>query len=86
MHHRNGTVHPRCLYGTCRKEIARIMQEEIELPQGVRSEVGGEIEYGDEALPQIYGGIIIAMIIVFFFLLFNFKKYGITTICMVALA
>ena len=68
------------------KEIARIMQEEIELPQGVRSEVGGEIEYGDEALPQIYGGIIIAMIIVFFFLLFNFKKYGVTTICMVALA
>ena len=68
------------------KEIARVMQEEIELPQGVRSEVGGEIEYGDEALPQIYGGIIIAMIIVFFFLLFNFKKYGVTTICMVALA
>ena len=68
------------------KEIARIMEEELELPQGVRSEVGGEIEYGDEALPQIYGGIIIAMIIVFFFLLFNFKKYGITTICMVALA
>ena len=68
------------------KEIARIMLQEIQLPQGVRSEVGGEIEYGDEALPQIFGGIAIAMIIVFFFLLFNFKKYGITTICMVALA
>ena len=68
------------------KEIARIMQKEIEMPQGVRSEVGGEIEYGDEALPQIFGGITIAMIIVFFFLLFNFKKFGITTICMVALA
>jgi multidrug efflux pump subunit AcrB len=68
------------------KEIARIMNEEIKLPQGVRTEVGGEIEYGDEALPQIFGGIAIAMIIVFFFLLFNFKKYGITTICMVALA
>ena len=67
------------------KEIARIMQEEIDLPQGVRSEVGGEIEYGDEALPQIFGGITIAMVIVFFFLLFNFKKYGITTVCMVAL-
>ena len=67
------------------KEIARIMQEEIELPQGVRCEVGGEIEYGDEALPQIFGGITIALIIVFFFLLFNFKKYGITTICMAAL-
>ncbi len=68
------------------KEIARIMQQEIEMPQGVRSEVGGEIEYGDEALPQIFGGIVIALIIVFFFLLFNFKKFGITTVCMVALA
>jgi len=68
------------------QEIARIMQEELVLPQGVRSEVGGEIEYGDEPLPQIFGGIAIAMVIVFFFLLFNFKKYGITTICMAALA
>ena len=68
------------------KEIARIMQEDILLPQGVRTEVGGEIEYGDEAMPQIIGGITIAMIIVFFFLLFNFRKYGVTTVCMVALA
>ena len=67
------------------KEIARIMQEDIQLPQGVRTEVGGEIEYGDEALPQIFGGIAIAEVIVFFFLLFNFKKYGITLVCMAAL-
>ena len=67
------------------KEIARIMQEEIKLPQGIRSEVGGEIEYGDEAMPQIIGGIAIALVIVFFFLLFNFKKYGITLVCMAAL-
>ena len=68
------------------KEIARIMQEDIQLPQGIRCEVGGEIEYGDEAMPQIIGGISIAMVIVFFFLLFNFKKYGITLVCMAALA
>ena len=67
------------------KKLVKVMQEEIALPQGVRSEVGGEIEYGDEALPQIFGGIVIALIIVFFFLLFNFKKYGITTVCMAAL-
>ena len=67
------------------KEIARIMQEETPLPQGVRCEVGGEIEYGDEAMPQIIGGMAIALIIVFFFLLFNFKKYGITFVCMAAL-
>ena len=67
------------------QRIAQIMQEEINIPQGVRTEVGGEIEYGDEALPQIFWGIVIAMIIVFFFLLFNFKKYGITLVCMAAL-
>ena len=67
------------------KEIARCMQKEIQLPQGIRTEVGGEIEYGDEALPQIFGGIAIAEVIVFFFLLFNFKKYGITLVCMAAL-
>ena len=67
------------------QRIAQIMQEEIDIPQGVRCEVGGEIEYGDEALPQIFWGIVIAMIIVFFFLLFNFKKYGITLVCMAAL-
>ena len=68
------------------KVIARIMKKEIPLPQGVRCEVGGELEYADEAMPQIYGGITIAMVIVFFFLLFNFKKYGITMVCMAALA
>ena len=67
------------------KDIARIMQHEIQLPQGVRCEVGGEIEYGNEALPQILGGIIIAIIIIFIFLLFNFKKYGITLVCIAAL-
>ena len=66
--------------------IADIMNHEIELPQGVRAEVGGEIEYNKESLPQIFSGVGISMIIVFFFLLFNFKKYGITLVCMVALA
>ena len=68
------------------RRIAKMMTDEIHLPVGVRCEVGGEIEYGDEALPQIFAGISIAMLIVFFFLLFNFKKYGITTVCMAALA
>ena len=66
-------------------QIADLMKDEIRLPQGVRSEVGGELEYNAEALPMIFGGVAISMVIVFFFLLFNFRKYGITTICMVAL-
>ena len=72
--------------GPVEKDIARIMQHEIQLPQGVRCEVGGEIEYGNEAMPQIFGGILIAIIIIFIFLLFNFKKYGITMVCIAALA
>lgn len=65
--------------------LADIMQDEIDMPEGVRCEVGGELEYGDEAMPQIISGIVIAMVIIFFFLLFNFTKFGITTICMVAI-
>ena len=67
------------------KRVAEIMQHEIAIPEGVRAEVGGEIEYDAEAIPQIVGGVSISMVIVFFFLLFNFKKYGITTVCIAAL-
>ena len=65
--------------------IANILENELDLPDGVRTEVGGEIEYDAEALPQIFGGVAISMVIIFFFLLFNFKKYGITTVCIAAL-
>ncbi len=65
--------------------IADIMENELNLPNGIRTEVGGEIEYDAEALPQIFGGVAISMVIIFFFLLFNFKKYGITTVCIAAL-
>lgn len=68
------------------RRVADIMENETELPVGVRTEVGGEIEYVNDAIPQIFGGVGIAMIIVFFFLLFNFKKFGVTTVCMAALA
>jgi len=65
--------------------IADIMKKEIDIPQGIRAEVGGEIEYDGEALPQIFSGVAIAIVIIFFFLLFNFKKYGITVVCIAAL-
>ncbi|MCR5817533.1 MAG: efflux RND transporter permease subunit [Prevotella sp.] len=65
--------------------VADIMLNEIDLPECVRAEVGGEIEYNKESIPQIVGGVAISMIIVFFFLLFNFKRYGITLVCIAAL-
>ena len=71
--------------GPVESRVADIMENEIEMPQSVRSEVGGEIEYDWEAIPMIFGGIAISIVIVFFFLLFNFKKYGITMVCIAAL-
>ena len=68
------------------QQVADIMHNDVRLPEGVRSQVGGEMEYDGEALPQIFGGVGIAMIIIFFFLLANFKKYGITSVCMISLA
>ncbi len=61
------------------------MLQALPLPQGVRAELGGELEYNDEKMPQIYYGIVIAMVIIFFFILFNFKRFGITFLCMGAL-
>ena len=58
----------------------------MKLPQGVRSEVGGEVELNNEMLPQIAAGIGIALVIIFFFILFNFKHFGITILCMVAIS
>ena len=61
------------------------IMEALPLPEGVRAELGGELEYNDENMPQIYNGIVIAMVIIFFFILFNFKRFGITFLCMAAL-
>lgn len=67
------------------QRVADIMTNELTLPEGVRAEVGGEIEYDAEALPMLFGGVAISMVIIFFFLLFNFKRFGIATICIAAL-
>ena len=64
--------------------VAKMMKD-LPLPQGVRTEVGGEIEYDREAMPMIFGGVAISMVIIFFFLLFNFKRFGIATLCIAAL-
>ena len=91
--HRNGE---RCVSVTAegkRNVLAAPIQTQIQnimkdmtLPQGERSEVGGEVELNNEMLPQIAAGIGIALVIIFFFILFNFKHFGITILCMVAIS
>ena len=91
--HRNGE---RCISVTAegkRNVLAAPLQarigkmiEQMDLPQDVRAEVGGEIEKNDEIVPDIMMGIGLALVIIFFFILFNFKRFGITFICMAAIS
>lgn len=55
------------------------------LPSGVRYEIGGEPEKNLETVPEVAMGLGIALVIIFFFLLFNFRRFGLTGICMVSL-
>lgn len=57
----------------------------IDLPHGVRSEIGGETEKNAETFPQVVKGIGLSMVIIFFFLLFNFRKFSISYICILAI-
>ena len=91
--HRNGE---RCISVTAegkRNVLAAPLQarigkmiEQMDLPLGVRAEVGGEIEKNSEIVPDIMMGIGLALVIIFFFILFNFKRFGITFICMAAIS
>ncbi len=58
--------------------FAHMIRSEIDLPEGVRFEVGGEPENDAETQGTLGVGLAIAFVIVFFFLLFNFKTYKIT--------
>ena len=91
--HRNGE---RCISVTAegkREVYALPVQNHIidfinsmDLPQGVRAEIGGETEKNNEIMPEIVSGLLIALIIIFFFLLFNFRKFSIAAICIIAIS
>ena len=91
--HRNGE---RCITVTAENKrgvlasavqsrMAEVM-DKLPLPRGVRSETGGEVEKNNEMVPQIASGIGISLVIIFFFILFNFKRFSITTLCMAAIS
>ena len=91
--HRGGE---RCITVTCdlkrnvlpkpiHAQLQHIATQEIQLPEGVRFEVGGEPENDRETGGHILTGFVIALIIVFFFILFNFRKYKLTVTCMLAI-
>ena len=60
--------------------------DNMDLPQGVRAEVGGETEKNNETTPDIMVSMGMAVVLIFFFLLFNFRKFSIATVCIVAIS
>ena len=91
--HRNGE---RCISVTAegkRGTFALDIQNRIidhishmNLPQGVRAEVGGETEHNNDITPDIMAGIGMSVVVIFFFLLFNFRKFSIAIVCIVAIS
>ena len=92
--HRNGT---RCITVSAdlqrgvnamrmTSQIRRVIDHELEIPAGVTTEVGGAREFDEETLPPIIYGLSISLIIIFFFILINFRKFGISLVIMAAMS
>lgn len=66
--------------------IDDILRNEVVLPEGVTSEIGGEYEFDMETLPPIFSGLGISLVIIFFFVLINFCKFGISIVVMLSMS
>ena len=67
-------------------DFLRLIENEINLPEGIRFEVGGEPEDDASTSKNISKSLLIALVIIFFFLLFNFRTYKLTFVCIAAIA
>lgn len=54
------------------------------LPEGVSLSIGGQEETDNEAIPQIMGALVIAIIIIFFILVFHFRKISMALLILTA--
>ena len=66
--------------------ISRMLKDESPLPPGVETELGGAHEFDAETLPPIAAGLSISLVIIFFFILVNFRKFGITLVVMASMS
>ena len=63
--------------------IAQI--NKISLPDGVSITYGGDYESNSDNMPKIIGGLIIAVVIIFFILVFHFKKLSLAFLLLCSL-
>ena len=92
--HRNGvrciTVNLEPRFGVysngLQTDFRELIETKIDIPEGVRFEVGGEPEHDAETSGTIATSLLIAIVIIFFFLLFNFRTYKLTIVSIAAIA
>lgn len=65
--------------------IRDVVEKKMTLPRGVSFELGGEYELNTEDIPPIATSLTISLVIIFFFILINFRKFGITTVVMASM-
>lgn len=91
--HRNGVrcisitaeTRPGILPAPIEKELEKYVAE-MSLPQGVRWELGGVEETNKvDLFPMILRGTAMSMAIIFFFLLFSFRRYGLAIVSIMAI-
>lgn len=89
--HRNGinsiSLQSDIKRGTVASEVTKEVIKEIDkvkLPKGVSYEVGGAAEADSEFLIQIIYGLIIAILIIFFILLFHFKRINLALLILLS--
>ena len=66
--------------------IRQVIDSGLDIPAGVTPEVGGAREFDEENLPPIIYGLCISLVIIFFFILINFRKFGISLVIMAAMS
>ena len=66
-------------------EILDYINGSLEIPAGVEYETGGAREFDLDEIPPILSGVGISLIIIFFFILINFRKFGISLVVMASM-
>lgn len=66
------------------QEVQKAMKE-LSLPEGTTLSYGGDLESDAETLPQIIGALAIAIVIIFFILLFHFRRINMALLIMAAI-
>lgn len=67
-------------------DFLSLIENNVQLPEGVRFEVGGEPEDDATTSRDMGASLMIALVIIFFFLLFSFRTYKLTLVSIAAIA